>query len=226
MLQIIVDSAYEAGVPWVHRSRLMNLVSASGQSGYAKAYAMQLGLEDEPWFLVSPAYFQTTHNDVFMTSDCTDDDLSAYYERFSHFVLADGWKIHAVHSHLWMIAPKLESFSSAPFFEVAHRSVKPFLDAYPKEWLTWFTEIQMLFNQLPGACNGVWVWGAGDYTPVDCQPYDGQKQLAPYTLMTAEDAQAFLKAPYAIHWWWQDIDFIQSAPTVWQRLKKWWNNGN
>lgn len=226
MRQIIVDSVYGSEVPLVHRSPLMNLVSASGQSGYAKAYAMELGLDDLSWLLVSPVYFHTTHNDVLMISDCADMDLSAYYDVFSSFVLADGWKVHAIHSHLWLIAPTFPPLESAPLFSIAHRSVKPFLDAFPKEWLTWFTEIQMLFNGLPGNCNAVWVWGAGDYNVVDCEPYSLDKPLAPFTYMSAIDARSFLKSEHDIHWWWQDIDFVQSVPTLWQRLKKWWNRGN
>lgn len=226
MLQIIVDSVYGSEEPLVHRSPLMNLVSASGQLGYAKAYAMELGLEDLPWLLVSPVFFHTTHNDVLMISDCANMNLSEYYELFSAFVLQDGWKIHAIHSHLWLIAPNFASLTSAPLFSIAHRSVKPFLDAYPKEWLTWFTEIQMLFNHLTGDCNGVWVWGGGDYTHVDCQTYVQGGSLGTYTYMNAIDAQIFLKEKHDIHWWWQDIDFVQSVPTLWQRIKKWWQHGN
>jgi hypothetical protein len=224
MIQIIVDSVYSAEEPLVHRSPLMNLVSASGQAGYARAYALELGLEDLPWLLVSPVYFHTTHNDVLMISDCADMDLSAYYETFSKFVMADGWKVHQVLPNLWLIAPTLPLFSSAPLFSIAHRSAKPFLDAWPKEWLTWFTEIQMLFYPLTGDCNAVWVWGAGDYQPVQCQSYHlGMPMLAPYLYMNASDAKKFTGPA---HFWWQDTDYVQSAPSLLQRLIKWWKHGN
>ena len=218
MQHIIVDAPYLNEPPLVRRTPLMNLVSASQQLGYAKAYAQELGLLDGPWLLVSPVYFHATHNDVLMISDCSNLDLTPYFLAFSEFVAQDGWQVHLLAPNLWFVAPTLPLFSSAPLFDIAHQSAKPFLDAWPKAWLQWFTEIQMLFQTLPShECNAVWVWGQGDYQPVALGD--------DYRMMTKEEALTYTSSK-PIHWWWQDTHFIQSPPTLFQRLKKWWNHGH
>jgi hypothetical protein len=218
MRHIIVDDLYLSEEPLVRRTPLMNLVSASGQSGYALAYAKELGLGDGPWLLVSPVYFHTTHNDVLMINDCSNVDLTSYFLAFSEFVAQDGWQVHSITPNLWLVSPTIPVFSSAPLFDIAHQSVKPFLDTWPKAWLQWFTEIQMLFQTLPSnTCNAVWVWGQGDYQPVEL----GQNYL-----MRSKDEVSTLSSTSPIHFWWQDCNYIQSPPSLLQRIKKWWQNGH
>lgn len=231
MLQIIVDAPFGKEPLLVHRTPLMNLVTASKQKGYAKAYANECGLADGPWLLVSPVYFHTTHRDVLMVSDGYSKGLESYYQLFSRFIHADGWHIHRVLPHLWLIqAPNMPLLESASLMDIAHQSLKPFLDAWPSVWKTWFTEIQMLFEtDVSKQINGVWVWGAGDYQPPESRlTYTSESHFSDgdYVMMQASEASAWLAGHHRIHWWWQDTDFIQQPPSLWKRVKQWVAHGN
>lgn len=226
MLHIIVDQAYEEENPLVHRTALMNLVTASGQMGYANAYAREYGFEEDDWLLVSPVYFHTTHRDVLMISDGFSKALDNYYQIFSKFIEADGWTTHRLLPHLWLMkASRMPTLPSAPLFDITHQSLKPFLDTWPKEWKTWFTEIQMLFEtEGDKIVNGVWVWGSGEYvTPAKVLTYQDGMVLndGDFVFMNPHDTPAFLKSKRTIHWWWQDKDFIQQSPSFWKRFKQW-----
>lgn len=231
MLQIIVDAPYGTEAPLVHRTSLMNLVLASKQKGFAKAYAIECGLEDGDWLLVSPVYFHTTHRDVLMIADGFSKELDDYYQIFSQFVKADGWVLHRALPHLWLIkAPNMPKLDAAPLFEIAHQSLKPFLDVWPKQWRTWFTEIQMLFETHQAKeVNGVWVWGSGEYQSVPLiLTYEPQMRLKKHDiiLMNACDTPILLASHRQIHWWWQDLEFIQKPPSLWKRFKQWVTHGN
>ncbi len=231
MLQIIVDAPYGTEAPMVHRTPLMNLVAASNQMGFAKAYAMECGLEEGEWLLVSPVYFHTTHRDVLMITDGFSKALDDYYQIFSEFISADGWVLHRALPHLWLIkARNMPKLDSSPLFNIVHQSLKPFLDAWPKEWKTWFTEIQMLFeSQKIKEVNGVWVWGAGEYQyPSAVLTYKSQMSLIDrdIVMMDACDTPVWLTSHCQIHWWWQDSEFIQQPPSFWNRIKQWVTFGN
>lgn len=231
MLQIIVDAPFGKELPLVHRTPLINLVTASKQKGYAKAYAIECGVGDGPWLLVSPVCFHTTHCDVLMVSDGCFKELESYYQLFSRFIQADGWHIHQVLPHLWLMkAPNMPSLESASLMDIAHQSLKPFLDSWPSAWKTWFTEIQMLFEtDVSKQINGVWVWGSGDYqVPLSFLTYTSETRLndGDYVMMQASDAAAWLVRHHRVHWWWQDTDFIQQPPSLWKRFKQWCAYGN
>ena len=218
MLNVIVDAPYKQEDILVKRSQLMNLVTASGQNGYAQAYAKQNNLPALPYMLASPVWLNATHNDVLLNHDCANADLHRVYKEFVNFVQQDKWQVYSIEPNLWLVAPTLPVFKSAPVFDIAQRSLKPFLDAWPVEWLQWFTEIQMLLQTLPfSPCNAVWVWGGGDFV----MPPESS-----FRFMDKKDAQQLMQNKQSIHWWWQDCDFVQAYLSPWQRIKKWCCYGN
>jgi len=248
-LSIIVDSAYEGDTPgnlhlYPHHP-LENLLLALGQNGIANDIAKDLGLKPGNYWILSPVFFHTTHNDVLMVGVAEKKEQSLMYEALKTFVAGDGFELYRYQEHLWLIhAPNMPSLSSEILPKVMHQSLKPFLDQWPLVWRQWLTEVQMLFHaQGFSTANGVWLWGQGELV--------GHYQLKTYPLnlkcgipghLLLNDNEQF-KTPALVitqakyinnlaalshkfkqcRYLWQNTDYQQNSRTLWQKIINWYH---
>ena len=246
-LSIIVDSAYPGektcNTHLYPYHPLENLLLALGQKGMANDIAKALGLESGQYFILSPVFFHTTHNDVLMMGVAQHHQQSMIYETLKKFVVADGFELHCYQDHLWLLhAPNMPGFSSEILPKVMHQSLKPFLDEWPLVWRQWFTEVQMLFHSLGlSTAHGVWLWGQGEIVSKHhLKLYPPELKLnLPSHLLANEKAPLqspdifMTKATYldelqlinqgVRHVWylWQNTDYWQHTPSLWKKIVNW-----
>ncbi len=128
------------------------------------------------WFIVSPVFWQATHNDAMIMAagsslHLTEQDSRLWFTALSDFVQEDNISLIYHDAHTWLMqVPKHSLLNAKPVHQLLHQSLTPHLKQLDPElyWQRLLTEIQMLFsahslNQSRGALpiNGVWVWGDG-----------------------------------------------------------------
>ena len=244
-LSIIVDAADVdecGGHPHLYPHHLLeNLLLALGQKAIANDVAKDLGLAAGQYWLLSPVFFHTTHNDVLMMGVAEKNEQSVIFASLKKFVAQDGFQLYCYQEHLWLIhAPNMPALSSDILPRVMHQSLKPFLDEWPLVWRQWLTEVQMLFHaQGFSTANGVWLWGQGE---LDCNDQlafypitlscDMPKHLLtkqhmnrPTVIITQAkylDALRASNRQFKQYWyWWQNTNYHRHTTTWWQKIINW-----
>ncbi len=142
------------------------------------------GLTGE-WLVVSPIYWQATHNDVLVMAygkqlQSYEDEGLAWYSAFQE--LARSWDFETFYHDewTWLVRPKqAPEMDAKPISRLLHRSMMPELQTLDKTmcWQRQLTEAQLFFSahvlnrQRPAhfPINGVWFWGQGLFKQGSCQ---------------------------------------------------------
>ena len=130
------------------------------------------------WFIISPVYFHTTHNDS-MISQCgpqlnlTPEEGKWYFDKVSDFLQADNMVLHYHSPTLWLgqMSEPTAIHSHSPAY-LHNKSIMPYLRSLGDDlsWQKLLTESQMylqslhLNNQTNQNVNGLWFWGQGKLT--------------------------------------------------------------
>lgn len=246
-ISIIVDSLYQGEInPNTHLypyNAVENLLLALNQNAIANDIAKDMCLEPGHYWMLSPVFFHTTHNDVFMIGVADKNEQNLMYEALKKFAANDGFELYHYQDHLWLMrAANMPELSSEILPKVMHQSLKPFLDEWPLVWRQWFTEVQMLFHSLGFSTgNGVWLWGQGTLMdnyllkpyPKDfkcnlpshlvnatkTQAYDGSIMITEAKYL--DDLQVLNQKLRHVRYLWQNTDYWQHAPSFWQKIVKW-----
>jgi hypothetical protein len=119
------------------------------------------------WLVVSPVFWQATHNDVVLTHcstelDCSEDALRMLYDDFSRFAAIEGMQTYFHNNYTWLLQcdnkPRILSRSPHYFLHQSLFSELRILDDL-LYWQRFLTAVQMLFAQRALGVNGVWIWG-------------------------------------------------------------------
>lgn len=154
--------------PYYHRlfEWLTSLIKSTSA---AKRLRDEHGLQGN-WLIVTPVYWQATHNDAMIMTCGEALNLSEQqgidlYNKFSCFVANDGMKTHYHDAFTWLLQtdgkPPIRSVNP---YDIVLKSIGPYLKSLDSTlfWQRFITEIQMLFSgssSHQSKVNGVWVWG-------------------------------------------------------------------
>ncbi len=134
------------------------------------------------WLVVSPIYWEASHNDAMLLAVGEDLALSneeglAWFGIFAEFAKQDFSGVHYHDPYTWLIRiDQQPPLIAKPAHRLRHQSMMPEL-AVLDDTLFWqkrLTEVQMLFSQHPlnqarrgTKCliNGIWIWGYGVFKP-------------------------------------------------------------
>lgn len=129
------------------------------------------GLKGE-WIVVSPIYWQATHNDAMLLAcgrelNCTDVENRAVFDVFSAFAEEEGLEVYYHDQYMWLLkCGDKPPIKALPPYTLLHQSMFTHLHQLDStlSWQRFLTEVQMLFAQHLGASskiNGIWIWGGG-----------------------------------------------------------------
>lgn len=126
------------------------------------------------WLIVSPIYWQATHNDAVLIGGSLDLELldgesHALFEAFKAYVAP--METYYCDAHTWLLqcdetTPKI---TAQPVQKVQHQPISDALRALDETlyWQRFITEVQMFLSThalnkaRAHPINGVWVWGEG-----------------------------------------------------------------
>ncbi|PJD93432.1 MAG: hypothetical protein CK424_02590 [Legionella sp.] len=134
------------------------------------------------WLVVSPIYWEASHNDAMLLAvgedlALSDEEGLAWFEVFATFAKEDFAAVHYHDPYTWLIQIDDQPLTNAkPPYRLHHQSMMPELAVLDSTlfWQKRLTEFQMLFSQHPlnqtrkgKKCpiNGIWVWGQGVLNP-------------------------------------------------------------
>ncbi len=127
------------------------------------------------WFVVSPVYFHTTHNNSVIAQYGSQLGLNKekgrwYFDKISEFLKEEGIKLYYHSASLWLGQCKdMVSLTGVSPAYLQNKSIMPYLENLSRDmsWQKRITEIQMLLQslnpptQIKSSINGVWFWGQG-----------------------------------------------------------------
>ncbi len=114
------------------------------------------------WMVLSPIYWEATHNDAMMTQ--AGAASREIFDAFQIFVAEAGMRLHYHDAYTWLLQCDAEALpETKPLHLVLNQSMRPMLKALETEpfWLRFLTEAQMFLSRSQCKINGVWFWGAG-----------------------------------------------------------------
>lgn len=128
------------------------------------------------WFVVSPVYFHTTHNDSVIAQygtglDLNDEKGRWYFDKVSEFLQEEGIRLHYHSPTLWLgQSDDIVSINSYSPSYLHNKSILPYLEKLSEDmsWQKRITETQMflqtlhLTGQNNSNINGLWFWGQGE----------------------------------------------------------------
>lgn len=138
------------------------------------------------WLVISPIYWQATHNDAMIMAcydalGLSDTESKRWFAALAAFLAADPVKLHYHDAYTWLI-----QFDNAPLIraEPVHllfnQSIKKPLHELDATlfWSRFITENQMFFSEHPlnkersglYPVNGVWIWGEGELSAPETRP--------------------------------------------------------
>lgn len=121
------------------------------------------------WLVVTPIFWQATHNDAMILAcdsklNLQEKEARALFDKFSDFVKESGMRAYFHDAYTWLLqCDGKPSIQSIPPHRLLHQSFFPYLKALDPSlfWQRFITEIQMLFIG-QAKVNGIWIWGNGD----------------------------------------------------------------
>jgi len=145
------------------------------------------GLEGQ-WVVVSPIFWQATHNDAMIVDSgdgllLSDEASRRWFAVFSDFIRFENLMTHYHDAHTWLLnIDGKPSVHAKPPYALHHHSLMPELNALDSTlfWQRLLTENQMFFSghdlnkERVGEApiNGIWIWGSGQLrAPNNCPIY-------------------------------------------------------
>ncbi|MFC3907682.1 hypothetical protein ACFORL_01130 [Legionella dresdenensis] len=129
------------------------------------------------WLVLTPIYWQATHNDAMIIAagqdlQFSEDEAREWYAALADFLQVENIRLYYHDKYTWLInIDGLPDISSKPAELILHQSMMPALAAMDKSlhWQKRLTELQMflsnhsLNNKRTDRCpvNGVWAFGGG-----------------------------------------------------------------
>ncbi len=250
-MEVIVNASKAMDAPHITTTSIVHLLKAFGYTDEALPVASLLAryhnLSGE-WTVLSPIYWEATHNDALMSSVGTAS--RALFETLQAFVAEDGVKLYYHDASTWLLAcdehvlPKTK-----PLHTVFKHSMRPLLQDLEQEpfWLRLITEAQMFLSTQSDAVNGVWLWGtgachtphhkplvvcedeawcrAGDLLSTTVSLYQPEMKLpknaACFMPKYTTDLLEQLESKFEkqnVHWFFNDTDFVTKPKKFWAKL--------
>lgn len=124
------------------------------------------------WLVVTPIYWQATHNDAMLMAcgrelNCSDAEARAAFDVFSSFAAEEGVEVFYHDRYTWLLkCDDKPAITALPPYALLHQSMFTHIQRLDTtlSWQRFLTEVQMLFAQRIGhssMINGVWIWGSG-----------------------------------------------------------------
>lgn len=178
-MNIVVNTAFPQETI-NHRGYYQNILSCLGYSDTHPPVADWLRryhkLEGR-WLVLSPIFWQATHNDAMIMAcdhelDLSDSESQLWFNALSDFLKEDPIKLHYHNAYMWLIQfEQAPALNAIPVHQLLRRSITQALQTLDEKlfWSRFITENQMFFsqnrlNQSRGnryPINGLWVWGDG-----------------------------------------------------------------
>lgn len=129
---------------------------------------------DGDWLVVSPIYWQASHNDALILAagkdlELNESETKPWFELFANYFADEGITLHYHDAETWLLQDhKKRTLKAKPVYQLMNKSLMPELAQLDKSlfWQRFVTESQMLFASKPNsfAANGVWPWGNAKLT--------------------------------------------------------------
>ncbi len=129
---------------------------------------------DGDWLVISPIYWQATHNDAMIMAygealDLPDDESRRWFAALADFLKDDNVTLHYQDAHTWLIQfAQCPPIHSKPVHMLLQQPLMQHLKTLDPTlfWSRFITENQMFFSEHPlnkarigrYPINGVWVW--------------------------------------------------------------------
>ena len=133
------------------------------------------GLEGD-WLIVSPIYWEATHNDAMIMAcgemlDLSDEESRQWFAALAKFLVNDKVTLHYHDANTWLIQfDECPPINAKPVHSLLQQSMMQQLAALDPTlfWSRFLTENQMFFSEHPlnkartgrYPVNGVWIWGS------------------------------------------------------------------
>lgn len=125
---------------------------------------------DGDWLILSPIYWQATHNDALILATGKDlqgqeAEAKLWFSVFSDYFSVDEMTLYYHDAQTWLLCEnKKHPLRSKPVHQLLSKSLMPELTQLDNSlfWQKFLTESQMLFASKPNksAMNGLWPWGS------------------------------------------------------------------
>ncbi len=138
------------------------------------------------WVIVSPIYWQATHNDAMMIASghslpLSDEESRLWFEAFQAHLKLVNMDLYYHDAHTWLLhRDDMPPISARPTHLLKHQSLMSELKQLDDSlfWIRFITESQMFFSSHPlnnartnvYPINGIWVWGSGACAPPNQKP--------------------------------------------------------
>ena len=129
------------------------------------------------WLIVSPVYWQATHNDAMIIA-CGNDltlpekESRLWFEALREFLAQENIQLYYHDAFTWLLqCDGQPTIKAKPVSTLKHQSLMVELQQLDRTlfWQRLITEIQMFFSshalnkvRLDHPINGVWIWGGGE----------------------------------------------------------------
>lgn len=124
---------------------------------------------DGDWLIVSPVYWQASHNDAFIVAAGNDLGLQEaeaklWFDLFANYFAEEDMSLHYHNVEIWLLQDrKKRPLKARPVHQLLGKSFMPELAQLDNSlfWQRFVTESQMLCASKPnfGVVNGLWPWG-------------------------------------------------------------------
>ncbi|WP_133135155.1 hypothetical protein [Legionella rowbothamii] len=124
---------------------------------------------DGDWLIVSPVYWQASHNDALILAagkglELQESETKLWFELFANYFVEEDITLHYHDAETWLLQDhKKRVLKAKPVYQLVNKSLMPELAQLDKSlfWQRFVTESQMLFASKPNsfAANGLWPWG-------------------------------------------------------------------
>ncbi len=171
-------------------------------------------LPEGEWVVVSPVFWEATHNDALVRLHGEELQLEAgvanfWFNSFKAFFAKEGLALYQVMPCMWLMEiSNKPAIHAKPVCQIANQSLMPLLTELDEKmyWQRFLTECQMFCHSnaqnqpetvLP--INGVWVWGQGELNPSTNLPIYHQtkplQELAKLISLNTHPLKSFVDLP-------------------------------
>lgn len=152
-------------------SALLNLLASMGYSTQNPPLSdllRQVQKLDGDWYILSPVYWQATHNDALIVAsgselELSDEDSRTFCKSYANYLAQEGLELQYFDAYHWLLGiDKQPALHANPVHHIQHKSLMPELAKLDDTlyWQKFFTESQMFFaaHGFQSSINGIWAW--------------------------------------------------------------------
>ncbi|MGL6030059.1 MAG: hypothetical protein ACRC0B_02970 [Legionella sp.] len=127
---------------------------------------------DGDWVVLSPVFWQASHNNAVIVAtgdslELSEDESRYWFELFSKVFAVGGDRTYFYDAHTWLFSgANMPGLYARPAVQLINQPIMPELSQLGDSmyWPKMFTEGQMFFaaHADESIINGLWAWGGGD----------------------------------------------------------------